>query len=126
MATPTGKVYVFNCFNEPASLSVSNFGPESIPAWAMTGTNKYEPSGVAVARIMHGDEREGIAFANVGDNLVSVNWTSNAFNNISIPMPPGTQTSINDDLVLYLTQSSFILMTTDGYIVSITPTATKQ
>jgi hypothetical protein len=121
-----GNVYVFNCFNEKAQISVTGYSAGPIAAWqSVTGSNPYQPSAVTVPRIKHNDERSGAAFADDGGNSLNVGWDSGICNGIPIDIPT-TGLSIDEDLVLYITHNQAILLRFDGFVLGQQPLTVTQ
>jgi hypothetical protein len=106
-----GSVYVFNCYNEPAStFSVGGFSAGGIPAW----NRSYQPESLSLRRIKHGDQRTAAQFA-FGDNSCLIVWDSfSATTTVSIPT---SGVSLDDDLILYVCTNQSMLLNTRGYVL---------
>lgn len=125
MTKAYGNVWVFNCFNEAATLTVASYPAGTIPAWTASGPSIYQPSAISVPRVKHSDDQPGPAFSNDGKNELSVTWDSAQYQSVSMPIPAG-DISIDNDLVLYLTLNQFILMDTDGFVLATVPVGEKR
>jgi len=126
MPTNYGTVHVFNSYNEPVTgLSVSGYSAGNIDGWAASGATQYTPNQVSVPRCKYQGEVSGPAFA-IGDNPVVIPWVSfRAAATITIP-PPQSGVSLMDDLILYLTVNTAILVTTRGYVLNTFPISTTK
>jgi len=110
-----GNVMVFNIYNEPVTnLLVGNNNAGNIAGWA-TGPNppQYTPSGLPVKRTKYpSDESASFAY---GDNPMVFPWHSRTGKTtVNIPV----STSLDDDLILYLSQNEAILLTARGVVIS--------
>ena len=116
-----GTVTVFNSYNEPVTnLLVANNVAGNIAGWAAgPSPSKYTPSALSVARSKYPQTTPVFAY---GDNRVVIPWNSYTGNTtISIP----ATTSVDDDLILYLTLNQAVLLTARGMVLSITPVSTS-
>jgi hypothetical protein len=119
-----GKVYVFNCFNEPITgLSVAGYSVGNIPQWA-DGTGKaikYTPEGMTVERSKYPTQKD---FA-IGENSLLVPWDSfTGSTTVVIPDPKPQEknsVSLDDDLILFLCTNEAILLTTRGFVLNTFP-----
>lgn len=118
-----GKVTVFNSYNETISkLLIANNDAGTIAGWS-TGTNPplYTPSALTVKRSKYPSPDNTALFA-YGDNALVFPWASRTGNTtVNIPV----DTSLDDDLILYLTQNQAILLTARGVVLNITSITTS-
>lgn len=117
----TGKVTVFNNYHEPVThLLVSNNNAGNIPGWSPgSAPPQYTPSSLAVPRAKYPASSAVFAY---GTNSVVFPWNSRTgHTTVSIP----TDTSLDDDLILYLTQNQAILLTSRGVVINASPVTTS-
>ena len=114
-----GSVYVFNAYNEAVSqILVNNSVGGTIAGWSDSGTVKYEPQQVAIARSKYPGDSASFAY---GSNEVNIRWVSyNGSTQITVPK----ETSLVDDLIVYLTLDTAFLMDTRGHILESTKITT--
>lgn len=112
-----GRVYVFNCFNEPISgLAVAGRSVGTIPGWSDGGRDqtRYTPAGLAVPRARSTTPGQ-FAF---GDNAVAIPWDSyTGVTTIKIP-DPQSGVSLDDDLILFVAVNQATLQTTRGFVLA--------
>ena len=128
MSENYGKVYVFNCYNEPiTNLSVSGYSAGDIAGWQEGDQGKtFTPNELLVPRAKHGEDLTAAAFA-IGTNNVVIPWVSFLANSgITIPNPAVSPVSLMDSLILYLTVNKAILMTHRGYVLETFEVATTK
>src|SRR5258708_36583935 len=107
-----GKVYVFNCYNEPVALAVNGSPAGTIPPWGNMGASTYQPQSIALGRAKSTGS-SGPQFG-PGNNACRAQWESFSFM-LSIVVPsPRSGVSLDDDLVLYLFVTESGLATTRG------------
>jgi hypothetical protein len=111
-----GNVYCFNSFNEPANLNVNSFPASTqIPGWQATGQTIYTPQAIPIPRVKHTGDATAACFGNDAPNPVRIQWVSYT-GNTTITIP-GSQSSLLDDLIVYLTLNKAILMNTRGFVL---------
>ena len=111
-----GKVYVFNCYNEPVQLVVNGFAAGAIPSWGSTGASIYQPQSIALGRVKA--SASGPQFAS-GNNACRAQWDSFAVTvNVGIP---SQGVSLDDDLLLYLFVNQSLLASTRGLVLQAFP-----
>ena len=109
-----GKVVVFNSYNEPITgLLVANNVAGNIAGWAVGPTPpQYTPSALSVPRSKYPATTAVFAY---GKNTLIFPWNSRTGNTtVDIPL----EISLDDDLLLYLTQNQAILLTARGVVIS--------
>lgn len=106
-------VYVFNVNREPMdTLQVRNFDAGSIGGWSAENNDKYTPRSLGIERTKNRDDK--LSFAQ-GDNEVFFRRaTYNGRASITVPQ----DISLLDDLILYMTRNTAILMRTSGEVIS--------
>jgi hypothetical protein len=113
MNGPNGGVYVFNIFNESMKLVVEGetIGEIPGPSDGRAGKpTKYTPAGLRVNRSK--DPKQG-EFA-IGFNDVRIDWNGfTAKAGITIPAEATSGVTLADDLLLFTSFSTAVLMTTD-------------
>ena len=117
----TGKVTVFNSYNESiTNLLVANNNAGNIGGWATGPTPPlYTPSSLAVPRSKYPASTAVFAY---GDNPLVFPWNSRTGKTtVNIP----TETSLDDDLIVYLTQNQAILLTARGVVISTSQVVTS-
>jgi WD40 repeat protein len=110
----SGNVIVFNSYNEPIhSLLVSNNQAGKIGGWAAGPTPpKYTPSALSVPLSKFPSDSDAV-FA-YGDNEMVFKWDSRTgHTTVTIP----EDLSLDDDLILYLTQNQAILLNSRGNVL---------
>ncbi|KVO08118.1 hypothetical protein [Burkholderia ubonensis] len=115
-----GFVTVFNSYNEPiTNLLVGNNVAGNVAGWSAGPTPpQYTPSGLKVARSKYPSTSPVFAY---GDNSLVFPWDSRTGKTtVSIP----TDQSLDDDLILYLTQNDAILLTARGVVINTSPVTT--
>lgn len=121
-----GKVYVFNCYNEPVTaMSVAGYAVGNVAPWSEGGTEKplkYTPNGLAIKRSKYPTQE---CFA-IGENAFLVPWDSfTGTTSVKIPDPSSSGISLDDDLILFVCTNEAVLLTTRGYVVEQFPMAHK-
>jgi hypothetical protein len=110
-----GTVYIFNLFNETATLSLNGGVAGTINGWdAQKG---YTPSYFAATSVKHLDEATGkVCRGGDGANGVVIQWDSGgAKGTITFPtVEDGV--SIDDDLVCYIAKNSAFVEDKDGFV----------
>ena len=109
----SGKVYVFNVNLEPMdTLQVRNFDAGKIGGWSTESSSKYTPQSLGIERTKNRDDIPSFA---QGENEVFFRRaTYNGRASITVPQ----EISLLDDLILYLTRNTAILMRTSGEVIS--------
>ena len=109
----SGKVYVFNVNLEPMdTLQVRNFDAGKIGGWNTESDGKYTPQSLGIERTKNRDDIPSFA---QGENEVFFRRaTYNGRASITVPQ----EISLLDDLILYLTRNTAILMRTSGEVIS--------
>ena len=109
----SGKVYVFNVNLEPMdTLQVRNFDAGKIGGWSTESNSKYTPQSLGIERTKNRDDIPSFA---QGENEVFFRRaTYNGRASITVPQ----EISLLDDLILYLTRNTAILMRTSGEVIS--------
>lgn len=108
----SGKVYVFNVNLEPMdSLQIRHFDAGNIGGWS-TENNKYTPQSLAIERTKNPDDKP--SFAQGENEIFFRRATYNGRASITVPQ----DISLLDDLILYLTRNTAILMRTSGEVIS--------
>lgn len=108
-----GKVYMFNVSAEDMTrIQVRTFPTDdTINGWSTEATSKYAPFALAVERSKFPEDRFTLA---QGAN--SVTFSRPTFNGaFDLTIDPAV--SIADDLVLYVTRETALLMRTNGEII---------
>jgi len=108
-----GKVTVFNSYNEPiTNMLVANNVAGNIGGWSPGPTPpQYTPSALTVPRSKYPATTAVFAY---GDNAMVFPWNSRTgHTTVSIPL----DSSLDDDLILYLTQNLAILLTARGVVM---------
>jgi hypothetical protein len=113
-----GKVYVFNCYNEPiSSLKIREEDLGGIPAWSQGKEKealKYTPNGITVLRSKNVEPK---CFS-VGTNKLFILWASfTGTTKIEVPSPVESEVSLEDDLILFLCKNETFLLTKRGGVV---------
>lgn len=116
-----GNVYTFNCYNEPVNtlnVNGSQFGTASpaIGPWATSGGTIYTPVSVPVPIAKHGDAGSA-AFSWDMATPLRVNWDSWTVNTSVPAINSLPNTSIDDNLILYLALNHLTLMNTRGFVL---------
>jgi hypothetical protein len=109
-----GKVTVFNSYNEPiVHMLVANLDAGNIGGWAVGPTPpQFTPSAGTVPRSKYPSTTAVFAY---GDNPMVFPWNSRTgHTTVSISV----DISLDDDLILYLTQNLAILLTARGVVLS--------
>ncbi|CAD7717980.1 hypothetical protein LMG31884_27200 [Xanthomonas hydrangeae] len=109
-----GKVTVFNSYNEPiTSLLVTNNNAGNIAGWAAGPTPPlYTPSSLAVPRSKYPSTSAVFAY---GDNTLVFPWDSRTGH---ATVTISQDSSLDDDLILYITQNKAILLTARGVVLN--------
>lgn len=112
-----GKVYCFNCYNEPISqLNVNGLSAGGVSGWATSGAGIYTPASVAIARVRHGDGQSSPAFPNDQPTPLRIDWDSfTVQTTINLTNLPSI--SLEDDLILYIALNQATLITTRGFVL---------
>jgi hypothetical protein len=110
----SGKVTVFNSYNEPiTNLLVSNNIAGNIAGWSQGPTPPlYTPGSLPVQRAKYPGSSPVFAY---GANTMVFPWDSRT-GHTTVTIPP--ETSLDDDLILYLTQNDAILLTARGVVIN--------
>lgn len=115
-----GKVYCFNCYNEPMIFSVNGMSAGTISGWSASGATIYTPVSVAVDRARHGDHQSKPVFADDTTTPLVLDWdTFTAKPSIATGAWPSI--SLDDDLILYMAANQMSLMTTRGFVLTTVP-----
>lgn len=116
-----GKVYCFNCYNEPIhQLTVNgvSFG-QAIGPWATSGAGTYTPVAAAVPRVRRGDG-SAAAFPNDRPTQLRIDWDSFT-GQAAIDLSALAGISLDDDLILFIAVNQMMLMQTRGFVLTIVP-----
>jgi hypothetical protein len=116
-----GKVYCFNCFNEPINqFNVNGLSAGTIAGWSSTGSTIYTPVSLGVIRARHGDSQSAPVFPNDQPTPLRMDWDSFTVQaQISLVGLPNV--SLDDDLILYIALNQLTLMNTRGFVLLTQP-----
>lgn len=116
-----GKVYCFNCYNEPINqFAVNGLSAGRASGWSAAGSSIYTPASLAVPRARHGDGQSTAVFPNDMPTALSIDWDSYSIQG-SIDLSRLANVSLDDDLILYIALNQMTLMSTRGFVLSTTP-----
>jgi hypothetical protein len=116
-----GKVYCFNCYNEPINqLNVNGLPAGTVAGWQASGGTIYTPVALPVPRARHGDGQQAAVFPNDMPTPMRIDWDSytiqSSINLVGLP-----NVSLDDDLILYIAVNQLTLMTTRGFVLLTVP-----
>lgn len=114
--TAAGNVYVFNVFSQDLTLATNGLSVAGgiIPAWTMSGTDKYQPNVQPVPRKLNASDGPGNFFN--GTNALSINWLDGLFI-ASVPIN-GAAFPMNEDILLFIERNKWQLVSQFGVFIS--------
>ncbi|HXI24169.1 MAG TPA: hypothetical protein VNG71_09945 [Pyrinomonadaceae bacterium] len=122
MAGTLGKVYIYNLFNEPATLTLNGGPAGTIDGWNSDPAKGYQPSFIAVDSAKHFEDGPGKVYRGeepnkVGENSISVTWADGvATGNVKFPTD-NDNVRITDDLVCFIAKNNAFVETTEGFVI---------